>query len=60
MLLCVDGSYYIGTARNGLETRVAEHNAGSFGGYTAKRRPVRLIFSQQFDSIADRSQQNGR
>jgi putative endonuclease len=53
MLRCADGSYYVGTARNGLELRVAEHNAGTFGGYTAKRRPVNLIFSQHFDSIAD-------
>jgi putative endonuclease len=53
MLCCADGSYYVGTARNGLEARVAEHNAGVFGGYTAKRRPVSLIFSQHFDSIAD-------
>ena len=53
MLRCADGSYYVGTARNGLEMRVAEHNAGAFGGYTAKRRPVSLIFSQYFASIAD-------
>jgi putative endonuclease len=53
MLRCADGSYYVGTARNELEARVAEHNAGAFGGYTAKRRPVSLIFSQHFDSIVD-------
>jgi putative endonuclease len=53
ILKCADGSYYIGTARNGLEARIAEHNAGIFGGYTAKRRPVVLIFSQQFQSITD-------
>ena len=28
VLRCVDGSYYTGTARQGLEQRVAEHNAG--------------------------------
>jgi putative endonuclease len=53
VLRCADGSYYVGTARTGLDMRVAEHNAGIFGGYTAKRRPVSLIFSQYFDSIAD-------
>jgi putative endonuclease len=53
MLRCADGSYYIGTTRNDLEARVAQHNAGLFGGYTAKRRPVDLVFSQQFESIAD-------
>src|ERR1700687_5562904 len=53
MLRCSDGSYYVGTARNGLEACIAEHNAGTFGGYTAKRRPVTLIFSQHFESISD-------
>jgi putative endonuclease len=39
---------YVGTARSGLEKRVAEHNAGTFGGYT-----VTLVFSQLFDRITD-------
>jgi predicted GIY-YIG superfamily endonuclease len=43
ILLCADGSYYTGTARQGLEQRVAEHNAGHYGGYTATRRPVHLV-----------------
>jgi putative endonuclease len=33
--------------------RIAEHNAGTFEGYTASRRPVELIFSQWFDQITD-------
>src|SRR5262245_47343403 len=53
ILRCADGSYYTGTARSGLERRVAEHNAGAFGGYTAERRPVTLVFSQWFDRISD-------
>ena len=53
ILLCADGSYYIGTARMGLEMRVAEHNSGLYGGYTAQRRPVTLVFSQWFDRITD-------
>jgi putative endonuclease len=36
-----------------LEQRVAEHNAGAFGGYTARRRPVTLVFHQEFDRIID-------
>jgi putative endonuclease len=36
-----------------LELRVAEHNAGHFGGYTATRRPVTLVFSQWFERIVD-------
>jgi putative endonuclease len=45
ILLCCDGSYYTGTARLGLEIRVAEHNAGTYDGYTKTRRPVTLMFS---------------
>ena len=53
ILRCADGSYYTGTARSGLERRVAEHSAGIYGGYTAQRRPVTLVFSQWFDRITD-------
>ena len=53
MLQCVDGSYYVGTARSSLEKRVAEHNAGSFSGYTALRRSITLIFSQHFGWIEE-------
>ena len=53
MLRCADGSYYIGSARLGLERRVSEHNAGTFGGYTSKRRPVSLVWSQHFLNITD-------
>jgi putative endonuclease len=53
ILRYVDGSYYTGTARQGLEQRVAEHNAGRYDGYTATRRPVELVFSQWFERITD-------
>ena len=53
ILRCSDGSYYVGTTRTSLEIRVAQHNAGTFKGYTVTRRPVELIFSQWFDRIAD-------
>jgi putative endonuclease len=53
ILRCADGSYYCGTARQGLELRVAQHNAGEHGGYTATRRPVTLIYSQWFERIVD-------
>jgi putative endonuclease len=53
ILSCSDGSYYVGTTRGSLESRVAQHNAGTFQGYTASRRPVELIFSQWFDRITD-------
>jgi len=53
MLLCADGSYYVGTTRDSLDRRVAEHQSGAFGGYTAPRRPVQLVFSQEFQRITD-------
>src|SRR5712675_825343 len=53
ILRCSDGSCYVGTACGSLESRVAQHNAGTFQGYTASRRPVELIFSQWFDRITD-------
>ena len=53
ILRCNDDSYYIGTTRDHLEKRIAEHNAGAFGGYTASRRPVVLAFQQYFERIED-------
>src|ERR1700752_685910 len=53
ILRCADGSLYIGITRTAVEIRVAQHNAGAFGGYTATRRPVTLVFSQWFDRITD-------
>jgi len=53
ILRCADDSYYVGTSRVSLEQKLAEHNAGHYGGYTAKRRPVVLVCSQWFDRITD-------
>ncbi|MDX6806082.1 GIY-YIG nuclease family protein [Terrihabitans rhizophilus] len=53
ILRCSDGSYYTGTTRNSLDMRVAQHNSGTFRGYTFLRRPVELRFAQPFDRITD-------
>lgn len=53
MVRCSDGSYYVGSARGALEKRIEEHNAGILGGYTARRRPVVLVFQQEFQQITD-------
>ena len=53
MLRCVDGSYYVGSARLGLERRLSEHNSGTYGGYTSKRLPVELVWSEHFLNITD-------
>jgi predicted GIY-YIG superfamily endonuclease len=52
ILQCADGSYYTGHTDN-LEKRIAEHEQGMGSGYTAKRLPVRIIFSQSFASRAE-------
>jgi putative endonuclease len=53
MLQCADGSYYVGTARLGLDRRVSEHNNGVYGGYTSKRLPVVLVWAEHFPDITD-------
>ena len=48
ILRCSDNSYYTGQTDN-LERRVAEHLTGAIPTcYTYKRRPVKLVFSQDF------------
>jgi tRNA/rRNA methyltransferase len=47
MLRCADGSYYVGHTDN-LEDRVASHHSGLIEGYTQRRRPVTLVWSQEF------------
>ena len=49
LLRCVDGSYYTGCTGN-LDLRLGEHQAGEGGRYTAARRPVALMFSQECGS----------
>jgi putative endonuclease len=54
MLLCADGSYYVGSARSDdLGKRVGEHEAGTYPGYTRSRRPVKLVWSEHFQQITD-------
>jgi tRNA/rRNA methyltransferase len=47
ILRCSDGSYYVGHTED-LEVRVAAHQSGLIEGYTQKRRPVTLVWSQDF------------
>lgn len=49
MLECADGTLYTGWTNN-LEKRVACHNRGKGGKYTAVRLPVRLVYYETFDS----------
>jgi len=48
ILRCADGSYYTGHTDN-LESRLGQHSAGVIPScYTFKRRPVEMMFSQEF------------
>ena len=54
MLRCRDCSYYVGSATgDDLTSRIEQHNAGAFPGYTFARRPVVLVWSEHFDRITD-------
>ncbi|MBB2753370.1 UNVERIFIED_ORG: putative endonuclease [Rhizobium aethiopicum] len=53
ILRCSDGSYYTGLTKQEIEARVWEHNAGRYDGYTAKRLPVELVFTEIYDRIID-------
>ncbi len=47
MLRCSDGSYYAGHTEE-LEVRIGAHQSGLVEGYTQNRRPVMLVWSQEF------------
>ena len=47
MLRCADGSYYVGHTEE-LDARVQAHQSGLIEGYTQKRRPVELVWSEEF------------
>ena len=47
MLRCADRAFYVGHTDN-LEVRLQGHQDGSFSGFTSSRRPVVLVFSEEF------------
>jgi putative endonuclease len=49
---CADDTLYTGCARNPRE-REHLHNSGRGARYTCGRRPVRLIYSEAFESRGD-------
>jgi putative endonuclease len=51
ILKCADDSLYAGVTNN-LEKRVKQHNSAKAGAhYTKIRRPVRLVYSEQFETL---------
>ena len=47
ILLCADRKYYTGHTDD-LEKRIGQHQSGAIEGFTSSRRPVRLMWSQDF------------
>ena len=52
ILECSDGSYYVGSTKK-LERRLAEHQEGIAAKYTSRRLPVKLVYSEEYDRVAD-------
>ena len=50
ILLCNDDSYYTGVT-NDIDRRLHEHNHSDNDSYTSKRRPLTLVYSQEFNDI---------
>ncbi|MES2092265.1 MAG: GIY-YIG nuclease family protein [Actinomycetota bacterium] len=50
ILECADNSLYVGSTID-LERRLSQHAAGEGAAYTRRRRPVRLVFAEEFARI---------
>jgi predicted GIY-YIG superfamily endonuclease len=49
MLHCADRTFYVGHTDD-LDVRIATHISGELKGYTSKRLPVTLVWSDEFPS----------
>ncbi len=52
ILRCADGKLYTGLTRRDVDERVSEHAQG-LSAFTRARRPIELIFSENYGSIID-------
>lgn len=53
ILRCADGSYYVGSTRGDLNERMTQHHAGTGSRYTARRRPVELLWAAEFSHVTE-------
>ena len=49
ILKCSDGTFYTGWT-NDLEKRIGAHNCGKGAKYTKSRRPVALVYYEEFST----------
>jgi len=52
ILLCADGSFYVGHTDD-LEERISRHNNGKGAKWTACRLPVKLIYTERFQTAKE-------
>ena len=52
ILRCSDGRYYTGQTDD-LQRRIMEHQHGGYCDFTSRRRPVALMWSQDFQTRLD-------
>ncbi len=50
ILECVDSTFYTGSTID-LERRIEQHQAGEGARYTKRRRPVKLVYPEEYDRI---------
>ncbi len=49
---CADESLYAGTCID-LDARKRKHNAGTGAKYTRSRRPVRIVYNEEHESLSE-------
>ncbi len=52
ILRCADNTVYVGSSTDSVG-RVSAHNAGHGPRYTARRRPVQLVYAEQFPTMPE-------
>jgi putative endonuclease len=52
ILECCDESFYTGSTNN-LPRRILQHQNGMGANHTAKRLPVKLVYAEEFEHVAD-------
>jgi len=52
ILECANGEYYVGSTTD-MERRLQEHQAGLGGRFTSKHLPVKLIYTEEYQTIEE-------